>query len=76
MPGEAPCHRPAVERTVNDVRRVLVLTSDTGAGHRSVSNALIEAARAGETGLAVGGDDTTATPVAEAASDDDTTEEA
>jgi processive 1,2-diacylglycerol beta-glucosyltransferase len=28
-----------------DVRRVLVLTSDTGAGHRSVSNALIEEAR-------------------------------
>src|SRR5206468_5126207 len=27
------------------VSRVLVLTSDTGAGHRSVSNALIEAAR-------------------------------
>jgi UDP-N-acetylglucosamine:LPS N-acetylglucosamine transferase len=31
---------------VNDVRRILVLTSDTGAGHRSVSNALVEAARA------------------------------
>src|SRR4051794_9714064 len=38
----AMCSNPAV----NDVCRVLVLTSDTGAGHRSVSNALIEAARA------------------------------
>ena len=31
---------------MNGQRRVLVLTSDTGAGHRSVSNALVAAARA------------------------------
>jgi UDP-N-acetylglucosamine:LPS N-acetylglucosamine transferase len=39
---------------VRSPRRVLILTSDTGAGHRSVSNALIEAARQRpEAGLAL-----------------------